>query len=169
LRREPTGVATCFNADVVATAKRDLKPGEMLDGEGGYTVFGKLLPARKSLAVGGLPLGLAHNLKLARPVAKDQSLSWADVMVDESLPAYRMRTPRGQAARPGGVVQPLHDPDLPGRAGVRAIGLVTPVPLVPGRPLFLDGKVRLVKDLTDLDHVALVGGAPLCPFHEVFL
>ncbi|OYY85344.1 MAG: hypothetical protein B7Y42_16060, partial [Polaromonas sp. 28-63-22] len=41
LRGEPTGVATCWNADVVATAKRDLKPGDMLDGEGGYTVWGK--------------------------------------------------------------------------------------------------------------------------------
>ena len=53
--------ATCFNADVVATAKRDLKPGEMLDGEGGYTVFGKLAPASSSLAGGYLPLGLAHD------------------------------------------------------------------------------------------------------------
>jgi predicted homoserine dehydrogenase-like protein len=91
LRREPTGVATCFNADVIATAKRDLKPGEMLDGEGGYTVFGKLFPARKSLAQGNLPLGLAHKLKLVRPVAKDQSLTWADVAIDESLPAYQIR------------------------------------------------------------------------------
>jgi predicted homoserine dehydrogenase-like protein len=91
LRREPTGVATCFNADVIATAKRDLKPGEMLDGEGGYTVFGKLFPARKSLAQGNLPLGLAHKLKLVRPVAKDQSLTWADVAVDESLSAYQIR------------------------------------------------------------------------------
>jgi predicted homoserine dehydrogenase-like protein len=63
----------------------------MLDGEGGYTVFGKLLPTRKSLSLGGLPLGLAHNLKLVRPVAKDQSLTWADVAVDESLPAYKIR------------------------------------------------------------------------------
>jgi predicted homoserine dehydrogenase-like protein len=91
LRREPTGVATCFNADVIATAKRDLKPGEMLDGEGGYTVFGKLFPARKSLAQGNLPLGLAHKLKLVRPVAKDRSLTWADVAIDESLPAYQIR------------------------------------------------------------------------------
>jgi hypothetical protein len=49
LRGEPTGVATCWNADVVATAKRDLQPGDMLDGEGGYTVWGKLLPADTSV------------------------------------------------------------------------------------------------------------------------
>ena len=82
LRGEPTGVATGWNADVVATAKRDLKPGEMLDGEGGYTVWGKLLPAGTSVAMGGLPLGLAHNVKLVRPVKKGQSLSWADVAMD---------------------------------------------------------------------------------------
>jgi predicted homoserine dehydrogenase-like protein len=82
LRQEPTGVATAFNADVVATAKRDLQPGEALDGEGGYTVFGKLAPARRSLARGYLPLGLAHSVKLVRPVAKDQPLTWADVAID---------------------------------------------------------------------------------------
>ncbi|MDM0116047.1 Gfo/Idh/MocA family oxidoreductase [Variovorax sp. J22R133] len=104
LRKEATGVATCFNADVIATAKRDLKPGEMLDGEGGYTVFGKLFPAKKSLALGSLPLGLAHKLKLVRPVAKDQSLTWDDVVVDESLSAYRVRKEM-EAVFAGGIKQ----------------------------------------------------------------
>ncbi|QNK75105.1 Gfo/Idh/MocA family oxidoreductase [Variovorax sp. PAMC28562] len=91
LRGEATGVATCWNADVVATAKRDLMPGEMLDGEGGYTVWGKLLPADRSLRMGGLPLGLAHNVKVLRPVKKGQSLSWADVAKDMSTDAYKLR------------------------------------------------------------------------------
>ena len=91
LRREPTGVAHCWNADVVATAKRDLVPGEMLDGEGGYTVWGKLLPAKRSVAIGGLPLGLAHGVKLLRPVAQGQALSWDDVAMDTSSSAFRTR------------------------------------------------------------------------------
>ena len=91
LRGEPTGVATAWNADVVATAKRDLQAGEMLDGEGGYTVWGKLLPAATSVALGGLPLGLAHNLKLLRPVKQGQSVSWADVAIDTTTQAYRSR------------------------------------------------------------------------------
>jgi len=91
LRGEATGTATCWNADVVATAKRDLKPGEMLDGEGGYTVWGKLLPAARSRELGGLPLGLAHNVKLLRPVKKGRSLSWADVEMDTGTHAYRTR------------------------------------------------------------------------------
>jgi len=91
LRREPTGAATCFNADVVATAKRDLAAGEMLDGEGGYTVWGKLFPAEKSLRFGGLPLGLAHNVKLLRAIKKGQSLTWADVALDTNLTAYKLR------------------------------------------------------------------------------
>ena len=91
LRREPTGVATCWNADVVATAKRDLQPGELLDGEGGYTVWGKLTPARASLAAGGLPLGLAHGIKLVRPVKQGQSLSWDDVTMDTGTRAYALR------------------------------------------------------------------------------
>jgi len=91
LRGEPTGVATGWHADVVATAKRDLKPGEMLDGEGGYTVWGKLLPAEKSAAMGGLPLGLAHQVKVVRPVAKGQSLTWHDVDMDTTTYAYKIR------------------------------------------------------------------------------
>ena len=91
LRGEPTGTAMCWNADVVATAKRDLQPGEVLDGEGGYTVWGKLLPAETSVRMGGVPLGLAHDVKLVRPVKKGQSLSWADVAMDTTTHAYKVR------------------------------------------------------------------------------
>lgn len=91
LRGEATGAAVGLHADVVATAKRDLKPGELLDGEGGYTVHGKLFQAQASLKLGGLPLGLAHNVKVLRPVKAGQSLTWADVVIDENLPAYKIR------------------------------------------------------------------------------
>jgi len=91
LRGEPTGAAAGWNADVVATAKRDLQSGELLDGEGGYTVWGKLLPAATSLATGGLPLGLAHGVKVVRPVGKGRSLGWADVAMDTTTHAYRTR------------------------------------------------------------------------------
>ena len=91
LRGEATGAAIGFNADVVATAKRALRSGEVLDGEGGYTVHGKLLAASASLAMGGLPLGLAHDVKLIRDVPAGQSLTWADVQMDTGLTAYRQR------------------------------------------------------------------------------
>ncbi len=91
LRGEATGAAVGWNADVVATAKRDLKAGEVLDGEGGYTVWGKLLPAATSLRHGGLPLGLAHGIKLLRPAKQGQVLSWDDVAVDAATDAYKLR------------------------------------------------------------------------------
>lgn len=91
LRREPTGVATGWRADVVATAKRDLQPGDVLDGEGGYTVWGKLLPAATSRRLGGLPLGLAHDVRVVRPVRQGQSLCWDDVAIDTTTAAYRLR------------------------------------------------------------------------------
>ncbi len=91
LRREATGVATGWQADVLATAKRDLQVGERLDGEGGYTVWGKLLPASTSLRQRGLPLGLAHNIPLRRAVAKGQVLTWDDVVADENSAAFRLR------------------------------------------------------------------------------
>ena len=100
LRHEPTGAAIGMNADVVATAKRALKSGEVLDGEGGYTVHGKLLPAARSLAIGGLPLGLAHNVKLIRDVPAGQCLTWGDVAIDTSLNAVRLRKEMEALCRP---------------------------------------------------------------------
>jgi predicted homoserine dehydrogenase-like protein len=91
LRGESTGAAIGWNADVVATAKQPLKAGEVLDGEGGYTVHGKLLPASKSQAMGGLPLWLAHDLTRIRDVAAGQSLTWDDVRIDTTQTAYRFR------------------------------------------------------------------------------
>jgi predicted homoserine dehydrogenase-like protein len=86
-----TGSTLDFSADVVATAKRDLKVGETLDGEGGYTVWGRLYPARASLEFGGLPIGLAHKVKLRRDIPAHQPIAWSDVDVDESLAAVRIR------------------------------------------------------------------------------
>lgn len=91
LRRESTGAPRAFNGDVVATAKRNLNAGEMLDGEGGFTVYGKLMPAADSLALGGLPLGLAHNLKLSRPVAAGAAVRWNDVAFDAQNATVKVR------------------------------------------------------------------------------
>jgi predicted homoserine dehydrogenase-like protein len=90
LRREPTGETREFRGDVAAIAKRALKPGETLDGEGGYTVWGKLIPASRSLAESALPIGLAHHVKLTRDVASGQMLRWSDVAAPDSE-ALRVR------------------------------------------------------------------------------
>ncbi|WP_315795648.1 NAD(P)H-dependent oxidoreductase [Bradyrhizobium sp. SZCCHNRI3043] len=82
LRREPTGQPLGFRGDVVAVAKKDLRAGEMLDGEGGYTVWGKVIPARTSLQLGALPIGLAHRVKLKDDVAHGAVVRWGDVDVD---------------------------------------------------------------------------------------
>lgn len=91
LRREATGSATGFRGDVVATAKRGLKPGEVLDGEGGYMVWGRLMPAEDSLAAGGLPIGLAHKLALKNPVKAGEIVRWSDVAADEASEPVRVR------------------------------------------------------------------------------
>ncbi len=100
LRGESTGCPTGFRADVVATAKRDLKAGEILDGEGGYTVVGKLMPADASLEIGALPLGLAHGVKVLRPVAAGLPVRWSDVAVDESSYAVKVRREMEQLFAP---------------------------------------------------------------------
>ena len=83
LRHEPTGSPRGFVADTAAVAKRNLVPGDVLDGEGGYTVFAKLMPARESLTLRTLPIGLASGVKVVRPVQKDQLLTYRDVELDE--------------------------------------------------------------------------------------
>jgi predicted homoserine dehydrogenase-like protein len=91
LRGEPTGCATGWRADAVAVAKKALQESEILDGEGGYTVVGRLMPAQDSLAQNCLPLGLAQGWKLLRPVAAGQPLKWSDVVVDANAPAVNLR------------------------------------------------------------------------------
>jgi predicted homoserine dehydrogenase-like protein len=91
LRGEATGCATGWRADAVAVAKKSLSPGEMLDGEGGYTVVGRLMPAADSLAQDCLPLGLAHGWKVLRPIAAGQPVRWSDVAVDANSTAVRVR------------------------------------------------------------------------------
>ena len=88
---KPTGATQGFRGDVVAVAKRHLKQGETLDGEGGFTVWGKLVPAETSLGIGGLPIGLAQSVKLKRDIAAGGTLGWSDVDIDESLAAVQMR------------------------------------------------------------------------------
>lgn len=91
LRGEPTGCATGWQADAVAISKKNLKAGEVLDGEGGYTVVGRLMPATDSLSQGCLPLGLAHGWKLVRNVSAGQAVKWTDVAVDANSTAVRVR------------------------------------------------------------------------------
>jgi predicted homoserine dehydrogenase-like protein len=91
LRREATGAASGWRGDCVATAKRALKAGETLDGEGGYAVWGKLMSAADSSARKALPIGLAHKVKLKRDLAEGAVVSWDDVEYDASSQAVQIR------------------------------------------------------------------------------
>ena len=91
LRGEPTGCSHSFRGDAVATAKRDLKPGEVLDGEGGYAVWANAIPARRSLAIGALPIGLAQTVTLKRAVARDAIVRFEDVELDHDLDVVALR------------------------------------------------------------------------------
>ena len=91
LRGEPTGSCRGFRGDAVAVAKRDLMSGEMLDGEGGYTIYAKLIPAARSLALGALPIGLASHVKLVRDIPAGEFVKAVDVALDETSQAVRVR------------------------------------------------------------------------------
>ena len=91
LRGEATGSPVGFGADVIATAKRDLPVGELLDGEGGYSVYGTLMPAETALNSCALPIGLAHNVKLKNKLTAGQLVRWSDVAYDETDAVVQFR------------------------------------------------------------------------------
>jgi predicted homoserine dehydrogenase-like protein len=91
LLRGPTGQPDGFRADVVAVAKRDLAADERLDGEGGYTVYGRLMPAVASRAMNALPLALARRVPLTRGLRRDELVQWSDVVIDDNALAVRLR------------------------------------------------------------------------------
>jgi predicted homoserine dehydrogenase-like protein len=121
LRGEATGCATGWRADAVAVAKRALKAGEMLDGEGGYTVVGRLMPASDSLREGCLPLGLAHGWKLIHAVGAGQPVRWSDVAYDASSSAVRLRREMESSVSPGSEISPYGPPRQAGSSARRAI------------------------------------------------
>jgi predicted homoserine dehydrogenase-like protein len=105
LRGEPTGQPQAWRGDVVAVTKRALKAGEMLDGEGGYTVWGKLVPARRSLAEGALPIGLAHRVRLRRDIGAGDIVRWQDVEMPDSEAVTARRDMERRFTPPSAVQQ----------------------------------------------------------------
>jgi predicted homoserine dehydrogenase-like protein len=97
LRGEATGATRAWRADVAATAKRALTAGEMLDGEGGWTVYGKATTAARARALGALPIGLAHGVRLVRDVPAGAVVTTADVVLDETSEIVRLRRGMEQA------------------------------------------------------------------------
>ena len=82
LDQKATGQTKYFNADVVSLAKKDLNPGDTLDGEGGYCARGRLTTAYESVKNDYLPLGLTDNAKVIQPVKKDQFIKFSDVEIN---------------------------------------------------------------------------------------
>ena len=91
LRGQPTGAPVGFNADVVAVAKRDLEVDEFLDGEGGYTVWGRIMPADASIGAQALPIGLASEVKLTAPIKRGQLITLKDIETDTDTQAWQVR------------------------------------------------------------------------------
>ncbi|QFU09689.1 Oxidoreductase family, NAD-binding Rossmann fold [Rhodobacteraceae bacterium THAF1] len=91
LRGEPTGTSNRYRGDAVATAKGDFAAGDMLDGEGGFKVWAKAIPASRAVAERALPIGLAHHVKLKRDIKRDQIVTLDDVEVADDLDIHALR------------------------------------------------------------------------------
>ena len=81
-----------------------MQAGETLDGEGGYTVWGKLVPAERSLAEGALPIGLAHKVPLKRDIAAGAVVRWADVDVPDGAALRTRRDMEQRFATPSAAI-----------------------------------------------------------------
>ncbi|MYD52163.1 MAG: flagellar biosynthesis protein FlgA [Dehalococcoidia bacterium] len=88
---EATGAPKGRVCEVVATAKKDLAAGEVLDGEGGYTVHGSIVEAAQADGEGLAPIGLCHGATVVRSVSRGQMLSAADVQLPEGGFAAHLR------------------------------------------------------------------------------
>jgi predicted homoserine dehydrogenase-like protein len=77
--------------DVVATAKIDLKAGQVLDGIGHYMTYGQCENSDIVQAEGLLPIGLAEGCRLKCDIAKDQVLAYADVELPKGRLVDRLR------------------------------------------------------------------------------
>ena len=84
LDNRATGFTKNYNADVASYAKKDLKKGDKLDGEGGFCARGRLVTSEKSKKEKILPLGLTDNATLIRDINKDDIIKLDDV--DLNLP-----------------------------------------------------------------------------------
>ena len=65
--------------EVITAAKTNLKPGDVLDGFGGYLSYGLAENYAETAREDLLPIGLAEGCRVLRPIAKDQILTRADV------------------------------------------------------------------------------------------
>ncbi|WP_135827709.1 NAD(P)H-dependent oxidoreductase [Halorussus halobius] len=91
VRNEPTGVARAHEAEVVGAAKRDLDPGDEIDGGGGYTVYGHLVAAEDADDAGYVPMELLEGATVTSAVERGEVLTYDDVAVDEESFIYRLR------------------------------------------------------------------------------
>jgi predicted homoserine dehydrogenase-like protein len=77
--------------EVVATAKTDLTAGTVLDALGGYHTYGEAERADVTSDERLLPMGVAEGCTLVRPVAKDATLTYADVRLPKGRLIDKLR------------------------------------------------------------------------------
>lgn len=91
LANEPTGVARTHAAEVVAAAKRNLEPGDELDGGGGYTVYGTLETADRAARKEHVPFELLEGAEVVEPVPQDDVVTYDDVRLNDESFIHTLR------------------------------------------------------------------------------
>ncbi len=90
--KEPTINSLSFRSEVVAVAKRDLAPGQKIDGIGGFEVFGKIYSFEEARQLKMVPIGLIAQAKVQKEVKKGTPLTYDDVLLDQDSWVFKLRT-----------------------------------------------------------------------------
>jgi predicted homoserine dehydrogenase-like protein len=87
---ESTGAPRGWFSEVITVAKKRLRPGTLLDGEGGYTAYGLAERAEVAREENLLPFGLCQDAVVRREISEDRAISYDDVEL-QSSPALSLR------------------------------------------------------------------------------
>lgn len=91
IHNRPTGTPRTHSAEVVAGAKRDLEPGDEIDGGGGYTIYGQVESADRAARENHVPFELLDGAEVVQPVALDDVVTYDDVELDDDSFIFSLR------------------------------------------------------------------------------
>jgi predicted homoserine dehydrogenase-like protein len=88
---EPTLVSDRMISEVVAIAKRDLEPGQVLDTIGGFDFYNRIYKYEDAKEAKGVPMGLTPGGTVLKPIKQDEMITYDNFAPDPTRFAYKLR------------------------------------------------------------------------------
>ena len=81
----PSGTPIGRFSECVAAAKKNLKPGTILDGEGGYATYGIIERAEITKSENLVPMGLTQGAEVIEEIPEDGTITYDNIRLPESF------------------------------------------------------------------------------------